>query len=163
MSIWRIATVFFFLLSASCQLSPCSFSYECFSLLTLQRGKKTRKFSERLHNSPPEQSPPASTFQYVCSRFVRTKGEGREQGGRRGRGGMGSIKMCWDSSTTPTWVMGHTVSSHPTSYTDSLGWGREEDTAQAEWKRHISVRHEERKLSAVIVVACLSPAEIVKQ
>lgn len=37
--------------------------------------------------------------------------------------------MCWDSSTTLMWVIGHTVSSHPASHTDSLRWRRGDDNS----------------------------------
>lgn len=84
--------------------------------------------------------------------------------GKRGSGtteGGWSIEICWDSSTTPMWVIGHTVSSHPTSHTDSLCWRRGDDNGshdQGEWKRHISVRQTARtqSASAVTVVALRS-------
>lgn len=62
---------------------------------------------------------------------------GGAMGGFGEAGWMGNAEMCWDSSTTPMWVIGHTVNSHPASHTDSLCWGRGDDNRshnQGKWK-----------------------------
>lgn len=85
-----------------------------FLLCKNKNKKKSRKF-----NIFTVRFAPSASEQKVKERREDEGGEERWEASR-----------CAGTAVPPqheSW--GHTVSSHPTSYTDSLGWGREEDAA----------------------------------
>lgn len=148
-------------LCAFCQFSPCFF------YVFLHREKKKTcdwwKHNElygkevKLHNCACGRFVCVcvchlySVFTYYYQMSLCT-GEGtvqtRAERGEEKRDGTieGGVGEYWDmlgQQYHPTWVIGHTVSSHPTSHTDSLRWRRGDDNSshdQGGRKRHISVR-----------------------